>query len=53
MLRYDAVRSAPDPDAALLEFLQSTYEVAANTAQWERAALECGSGKPGIPRAVP
>ena len=53
MLRYDAVRSAPDPDATLLEFLQSTYEAAANSAQWDRAGLECDSGKPGIPRAVP
>lgn len=40
ILPYDAVRSAPDPDAALLEFLQSTYENAARLAGWERAALE-------------
>lgn len=26
---YEAVRSARDPDAALLEFLNSTYEAAA------------------------
>ena len=40
VLPYKAVRTAPDPDATLLEFLQSTYEAAANTANWDRAALE-------------
>jgi len=30
----------PDPDAALLQFLQTTYDAAANCAQWDRAALE-------------
>jgi hypothetical protein len=40
LLPYDAVRTAPDPDAALLEFLQSTYEAAADLARWDRAALE-------------
>ncbi|MCC7076809.1 MAG: hypothetical protein IT198_06750 [Acidimicrobiia bacterium] len=37
---YELVRTAPDPDALLLEFLQSTYEAAAVTADWDRAALE-------------
>lgn len=41
VLPYDAVRCAPDPDAALHAFLQSTYEAAANAARWDRAALEC------------
>ena len=40
ILPYDAVRSAPDPDDALLEFLQSTYEAAASCGQWARDALE-------------
>jgi hypothetical protein len=40
LLRYEAVRCAPDPDAALLEFAQSTYEAAANLGGWERALLE-------------
>jgi hypothetical protein len=40
ILPYEAMRKAPDPDAALLEFLQSTYEAAANCAHWDRAALE-------------
>jgi hypothetical protein len=40
ILPYDAVRTAPEPDATLLEFLQSTYEAAADLARWDRAALE-------------
>jgi hypothetical protein len=40
VLPYDLVRRANDPDSLLLEFLQSTYEAAATTANWERAALE-------------
>jgi hypothetical protein len=40
VLPYEQVRTAADPDAALLEFLQSTYEAAATTAGWDRAALE-------------
>jgi hypothetical protein len=52
LLPYDAVRTAADPDSALLAFLQSTYEAAAHTAQWDRAALECMTGRPGIPRSI-
>ena len=40
ILPYDAVRQADSPDDTLLRFLQSTYEAAANLAQWDRAALE-------------
>ena len=40
LLPYDAVRTAADPDAALLGFLQSTYEAAAEPAGWDRARLE-------------
>ncbi|HEY2796898.1 MAG TPA: DUF5996 family protein [Thermoanaerobaculia bacterium] len=40
LLPYDAVRTAESPDDALLEFLQSTYEAAANAAAWDRRALE-------------
>jgi hypothetical protein len=40
VLPYDAMRSALDPEAALLAFLQSTYEAAANCAHWDREALE-------------
>jgi hypothetical protein len=52
MLPYAAVRSAPDPEAILLEFLQSTYEAAANLARWNRAELECPFGEPCVPRQV-
>jgi hypothetical protein len=37
---YEAMRNSADPDAALLEFLQSTYDAAANCAHWDRSALE-------------
>ena len=37
---YEAMRSAPDPDDALLQFLQTTYEAAATRAKWDRQALE-------------
>ena len=40
LLPYDAVRTADDPAAALLEFAQSTYEAAANLGHWDRPALE-------------
>jgi len=40
LLDYDAVRRAPSPDAALLDFAQTTYEAAANAGKWDRAALE-------------
>ncbi len=40
ILPYEAVRSAASPDEALMEFLKSTYEAAAERAGWDRAALE-------------
>lgn len=40
ILPYAAVRTAPEPDKTLLDFLQSTYESAAELANWDRAALE-------------
>jgi hypothetical protein len=46
VLPYEAVRSAPAPDATLLEFLQSTYEAAADLGNWDRAALERGRDVP-------
>lgn len=51
ILPYDAVRQAADPDAALLSFLQSTYQAAARSGDWDRA-LECDLGAPGRPRPV-
>jgi hypothetical protein len=52
ILPYDAVRTAVQPDQALLEFLQSTYEAAANAAKWDRDALECPLGRPGVVRKI-
>jgi hypothetical protein len=46
------VRTAASPGQALLEFLQSTYEAAANAAKWDRDALECAPGRPGVVRQV-
>jgi len=40
ILPYDAVRTAASPDETLLEFLESTYEAAANRAAWDRESLE-------------
>ena len=40
-LPYEAVRASDSPETALLSFLQTTYEAAANTAHWDRKALEC------------
>ncbi len=45
LLPYDAVRTAADPDAALLAFVQSTYEAAADHAKWDRAELERAPGE--------
>jgi hypothetical protein len=52
LLPYQAVRNASDPDAALLAFLQSTYEAAANGAAWDRKALEVPQGECGHPRTI-
>jgi hypothetical protein len=43
VLPYTAVREAEDPDASLLAFFQSTYEAAADSGKWDRAALEVGT----------
>jgi hypothetical protein len=52
ILPYDAVRTAANPDSALLDFLQSTYEAAAIAAKWDRDALECAPGQPGVVREI-
>jgi hypothetical protein len=52
ILPYDAVRTAGDREQALMDFLVSTYEAAANLGKWDRASLECPLGQPGIPRKV-
>jgi hypothetical protein len=40
LLPYEAVRTSPDPDGMVTRFLQSIYAAAADTAHWDRAALE-------------
>lgn len=40
VLPYDAVRESESPDDVLLEFLQTTYEAAADAGKWDRASLE-------------
>jgi hypothetical protein len=40
LLPYENVRSAQDPGGTLSRFLHATYEAAAETAHWDRAALE-------------
>lgn len=40
ILPYEAVRQAEQPDEMLMEFLQSTYEAAAELGNWDRSALE-------------
>lgn len=45
LLPYEAVRTAPDPDRALSEFLHTTYEAAAELGGWDRAALEDDPGR--------
>ena len=52
VLPYDSVRTAGNPDGTLLEFLQSTYEAAAVAAKWDRDALECAPGAPGVVREI-
>jgi Family of unknown function (DUF5996) len=52
LLPYAVVRTAKEPETMLLRFLQSTYEAAAETGKWNRAAIECDLGRPGVPSPV-
>ena len=40
LLKYEDLLAEADPDAALMEFLESTYAVAADLAKWDRVGLE-------------
>jgi hypothetical protein len=40
LLPYDVVRTAESPDDILLSFLESTYEAAATSGNWDRRLLE-------------
>ncbi|WP_374406398.1 DUF5996 family protein [Pelagerythrobacter sp.] len=51
VLPYEAVRSAADPRAALLEFLESTFAAAATLADWDDG-LTCAMGRKGQPRSI-
>jgi hypothetical protein len=51
LLPYEAVRTAADPDHALLRFLQTTYRAAADLGDWDRG-LECAIGVPRRPRPL-
>ena len=46
------MRTADDPEQALMDFLMSTYEAAASAGKWDRTALENPLGLPGVPRKV-
>lgn len=52
LLPYEAVRTSADPDATLMRFLQTTYEAAAETGDWDRTAMECEFGVPRVPRKI-
>jgi uncharacterized protein DUF5996 len=45
ILPYDAVRAAGDPEAMVLEFLESTYETAATLGGWDVAALRSNAAE--------
>ena len=40
VLPYNAVRLSDNPDQLILDFLQTTYEAAADLAKWDRDSLE-------------
>jgi hypothetical protein len=44
---YDDLRQENSPDQALLQFLESTYNAAADLARWDRSALERVPGRGG------
>ena len=52
LLPYEAVRTSGDPAGTLMDFLQKTYAAAADLGGWDRSALECRLGQPGVPRPV-
>jgi hypothetical protein len=52
LLPYDVVRRSADPEAALTDFLQSTYRAAADRGGWNRDALDCAIGAPLRPRRL-
>ena len=51
VLPYAAVAESADPEATLLEFLETTYHAAASLADWDRD-LECTGGLLGTPPSI-
>lgn len=51
LLPYDAVRTAQDPNATLMAFLQSTFEAAVSTGDWDRS-MERSFGECGRPPVI-
>jgi hypothetical protein len=51
VLTYDDARAAENPDQAVLDFCQSTYEASAKLGNWDREALECQG--PQVRRSAP
>jgi hypothetical protein len=47
---YRTVRTAADPEGALLAFLDSTYAAAATLGDWDRDTLEASAADSGIRR---
>lgn len=45
LLPYEVVRTSSNPDEMVLEFLQTTYEAAAQLGDWDRTALELDPGR--------
>lgn len=52
LLPYEAVRTARDPETALISFLTGTYRAAAELGGWRRDELECAVGVPLRPRPI-
>jgi hypothetical protein len=47
LLPYEDVRTAESPDAVLLQFLETTYQAAADLGRWDRSVLECAGDAGG------
>jgi hypothetical protein len=52
ILPYEEVRRSAAPKRMLMDFLQATYDAAADLGGWDRAALDCPLGEPGRPRPM-
>ena len=52
VLPYARVRASGDPDAMLMEFLETSYTAVAELAKWDRTALEIPFGAYGKPYDV-